>query len=119
MACKGHVPKSNIGIVFGAPIIGVFVDVWGNPVVCINKGNVVAFRLSHAEVARARNAIVFFDDNAKTRIFYNYDEATQWMYSKMKKKCPDVKVNTILNHIIKATDENTPYANWIWTKQYV
>ena len=59
------------------------------------------------------------DSNAKTRIFYNYNEATQWMYSKMKKKCPDVKVNTILNHIIKATDENTPYANWIWTKQYV
>ena len=59
------------------------------------------------------------DSNAKIRIFYNYDEATQWMYSKMKKKCPDVKVNTILNHIIKATDENTPYANWLWTKQYI
>ena len=59
------------------------------------------------------------DSNAKTRVFYSYDDATQWMYNKMKKTCPDVKVKTILNHIIKATDENTPYANWLWAKQYL
>lgn len=59
------------------------------------------------------------DSNAKTRVFYSYNDATQWMYNKMKKKCPDVKVKTILNHIIKATDENTPYANWLWAKQYL
>ena len=59
------------------------------------------------------------DSNAKTRVFYSYNDATQWMYKKMKKKCPDVKIKTILNHIIKATDENTPYANWLWAKQYL
>jgi DNA polymerase III alpha subunit (gram-positive type) len=59
------------------------------------------------------------DTKAKQKTFFNYGTATQWMYNKIKKKCPDAKMNTIFKHIVKAVDENIPYADWAWKKEYI
>lgn len=57
-----------------------------------------------------------FDKGARPRTFNNYELAAMWIYQKIKHKSPDVKYENVKKNVIKAIDEEIPYACWKWEK---